>query len=272
MQKTSIEVKKIEKILYVLTSDFSQNSIPNKFNIFNQPLILKEDNYFLLPTQLMTALVYESNFIDCINKFGDNKSKFYLYNKYYDNFKYKKEKIMIDKLNKDLDSYKNLAYYETKNITDEYGNLITDLDLLILDINSNYALLCQLKYLKNTEYIYYFNTSEIMDGQEQIRKTIKNLDQFKKSYKIEISNFAFCVVTVHYIGNSNIKNDVPVILLDHLIQLIDDNGGNLKKVGEFITDYKYMDHISSIKLNVEYEDSKIFDYCITLPVVDYGNY
>ena len=213
---------------------------------------------YLLPSNLMNSLIYESNFIDCINK------KFKIYNKQYDKSKKVKETSMISKIELELKDYTNLEFYPRKVIKNDNGDVITDLDLLIKDTNSNFALLCQLKYLKNVDYSYYFNTKDLDYGQEQLEKTILNIDKLKTQSGIYFDSYEGCVVAVHYIGNSNVKDNYPIILLKDLNLLVRKNHGDLQKTGQQIKNYSYVKSIPLHDIKMSYENVELCGYKFSL--------
>lgn len=241
----------VEKIVTYLT--YNEEYYKKKIDVLWAPFIELDKGMCAISPNLILSSNPERNLISLINKLDSDA---------YSRLSIEKESIMEENIKDKLKDYKNLIIKTNRPLTKE----LPDIDIVIFDDNSDCLLMCELKWLLESDSV-----QEVFARDEDLQKGLlqaKSIQDYANENMDDLLNRAYgkndfhpkkycsCVVTMNNIGTSKLNNEgINIIDYEMFCKLVSKNNGHLDKVIDIIKEGSYLHNINSdLRLeNIEIE-------------------
>lgn len=247
---TSLEEVTIKALVKFLT--YNEECYKKNVDVIWSPFIELNNRLLAISPNLVLTSNPERNLISLINKVNS---------KAYSNLSVQKEKIMVDNIEEEICVYSNIIFRKNRPLPDR----LPDMDIVIFDTESSSLLICEAKWLLETDSI-----SEVCERDKDIQKGLRQAEDIQSYAEKNIEdllNRAYgkndyrpktiytCVVTKNNIGTSKLNiGRAMVIDKEKLCEIIKNNNGNIQKT---IKEIKNGAYLNDIKVNYRIEKREI---------------
>lgn len=253
----------LKKNIAIAVVKFLTFNYDDKLSLMCTPLV-KNGKFIYIGTFLIINANYERNLITILN---------IKYSSIINKNQHQKEKIFLDKIQNIVKKYSNLFFVRNKDLKDEKGNKITDVDFAIYDKKN--ALIIEAKNFIQpdsiSEHLNYIGRKDdkgLRKGYNQIKKQKNLLNMDREWYlqkvfgKTAINEISFLLMVNGYIGNIR-DPQIDIMNIAMFDQMMSECQGNLSLVFEFISHKKY---INKLNYEIGVKEIKLFGYTFYVPV------
>ena len=253
----------LEKNVVIAVVNFLKFNYDNKLSLMCTPLV-RNGQFIYIGTFLIINANYERNLMAILNV---------KYESIINKIQHRKEKVLLDKLQNIVKKYSNLSFVRNKDLKDDKGNKITDVDFAIYDENN--ALIIEAKNFIQpdsiSEHLNYTGRKAdkgLRKGYNQIKKQIHLLEMDREWYlqkvfgKTTINEISFLLIVNGYIGNIR-ESQIYIMNIEMFDQMMRECQGDISLVFKYISHKKY---INKLHYEIGEKEIKLFGYTFYLPV------
>lgn len=261
---TELDIQKTKELLNDITFNDSYSSI----GIRIQPFVrICEDLLALSPT-LVDVSMYDGNMLEYQSKI--NK-------KIYDNLSQQKESILINEIRKLFRCRPGILLKDKIEIR-KNGNVLTDIDLILLEKEKKSLYLIQIKWplRPKDEFDLFKKSEEIIKAFDQaiiaelyIKENILEFtERHFKDFNNRVENIFSFVIARDNIGGTDFNTSkIPIVDYEAFYSLVNNLALELSDIYQILLNYEWLP-----KKGVDFEvinfSQKLFGYTISIPAAN----